>query len=649
MNEERQSDRLDSWKEIAAYLGKGVRTVQRWEASEGLPVRRLGQDRAGSVFAYRAELDEWWRQQSSRLSPEVPVEIPIDSGAKRPWRSWALIGVIAVVTVGLILAFSRAPEPRYGKPMPLTFDPGWESQPAISPDGTQVAYSARSSEGAASKQFILVKVIGGDSSRRLTEGLDPEGDAAWSPDGRMIAFVRYQQATKKTGIFMIPSGGGPESMIWSSEEERIQTLGWSPDGQWLLASINDKRTSQISAIELLTGKIRRLVEGSEFGYPGFGVTADGRRLIYSKHPLGPANVYELDLQPGMLRLGEPRQVTKGIWMNQMRVIDGGRSILYVDSAEEEGGSLWLRRLGEGLEPEAIQTANGIMGGLSVSADGRRIVYAQSPVVRKELWRLKLEGKTVQAEPVFSTTHSEQNPDYSPDGLRVAFHSTRTGASEIWVGNRDGSNARQLTHTKARMTATPRWSPDGSWIAYESNESGQSEVYLVRSNGGAAKRMTKNPATDAIPSWSRDGRWLYFCSNRTGRLEIWKQSLGGGDAMQVTYQGGFSAVESTDGKYLYYTRTRREGPLYRMPVDGGVPELLASDVHGLFFAVAKTGVYFQSKGQIRFWDAGSNQSRDIFRPTKLMSIGLAISPDEKELLFTQMENFPSDLYWIEKGN
>ena len=51
-SDERLKGRLDSWKEIAAYLGRGIRTVQRWEAEEGLPVHRLPHGKAGSVFAY---------------------------------------------------------------------------------------------------------------------------------------------------------------------------------------------------------------------------------------------------------------------------------------------------------------------------------------------------------------------------------------------------------------------------------------------------------------------------------------------------------------------------------------------------------------------------------------------------------------------
>ncbi len=56
-----REDRLDSWKEIAAYLNRDVTTVQRWEKREGMPVHRHLHDRMGSVFASRAELDAWAR------------------------------------------------------------------------------------------------------------------------------------------------------------------------------------------------------------------------------------------------------------------------------------------------------------------------------------------------------------------------------------------------------------------------------------------------------------------------------------------------------------------------------------------------------------------------------------------------------------
>src|ERR1700689_1780951 len=68
------SDRLESWKEIAGYLGREVRTVQLWEKSEALPVHRHQHARQGSVYAFRAELDAW--RDARKNSPPPPVKPP---------------------------------------------------------------------------------------------------------------------------------------------------------------------------------------------------------------------------------------------------------------------------------------------------------------------------------------------------------------------------------------------------------------------------------------------------------------------------------------------------------------------------------------------------------------------------------------------
>jgi adenylate cyclase len=66
-------ERLDSWKEIAAYLRRGTRTVQRWEREEGLPIHRLQHEKLGSVYAFRTELDTWWSSRGAELESEAPV------------------------------------------------------------------------------------------------------------------------------------------------------------------------------------------------------------------------------------------------------------------------------------------------------------------------------------------------------------------------------------------------------------------------------------------------------------------------------------------------------------------------------------------------------------------------------------------------
>jgi pentatricopeptide repeat protein len=104
-------DRLDSWKEIAAYLKRDMTTVQRWEKREGMPVHRHQHDKLGSVYALRGELDAWQRGRRARLEdeerePESPLakpaepESPSVSAAKA--RHWWVLGVMGFLAVAAV-------------------------------------------------------------------------------------------------------------------------------------------------------------------------------------------------------------------------------------------------------------------------------------------------------------------------------------------------------------------------------------------------------------------------------------------------------------------------------------------------------------------------------------------------------------------
>jgi TolB-like protein/Flp pilus assembly protein TadD len=116
------SERLDSWKEIAGYLRRGVTTVQRWERTEGLPVHRLPHSRSGSVHAYRHELDQWWHERSARLAteeaeeeaqPEPPAApepaLVVEARPRHAWRRTAAVSLAVLVgAVGIYLFVPRA-------------------------------------------------------------------------------------------------------------------------------------------------------------------------------------------------------------------------------------------------------------------------------------------------------------------------------------------------------------------------------------------------------------------------------------------------------------------------------------------------------------------------------------------------------------
>src|SRR5882672_6463813 len=102
-NDERE-DRLDSWKEIAAYLGREVRTVQGWEKNEALPIHRHQHARLGSVYAFKPELDAWRESRKAVVESSAPVDQPVSEATKPrlPILLLAGAGLILVAFLGFV-------------------------------------------------------------------------------------------------------------------------------------------------------------------------------------------------------------------------------------------------------------------------------------------------------------------------------------------------------------------------------------------------------------------------------------------------------------------------------------------------------------------------------------------------------------------
>src|SRR6202795_1398023 len=105
-------DRLDSWKEIAAYLNRDVTTVQRWEKREGMPVHRHLHDRMGSVYASRAELDAWTRSRKLPPAPANGNNIPAPDATAPPpeiaipaspaWKFLVPLAAVALIVIAAV-------------------------------------------------------------------------------------------------------------------------------------------------------------------------------------------------------------------------------------------------------------------------------------------------------------------------------------------------------------------------------------------------------------------------------------------------------------------------------------------------------------------------------------------------------------------
>ena len=256
--------------------------------------------------------------------------------------------------------------------------------------------------------------------------------------------------------------------------------------------------------------------------------------------------------------------------------------------------------------------------------------------------------------MISSTMMDYYPQYSPDGSRIAFASDRSGATEIWTANGDGSNQVQITSFGSRAAA-PRWSPDARSIAFSSAKEGRLGIYVVDAQGGEPRRVVDGWR----PSWSMDGKWIYFGTKRSGSEQVWKVGANGANSVQVTRAGGFELQESADGKWLLYTKSDHDPGLWRMPPAGGPEELILHDVMAGNWSPIAGGILWATGGGMsiagyspdgiqtvtRYWFE-SGQSKTMGRIDRSMSGGTSATRDGRYFLWSRVERSDSDLLLVE---
>ena len=166
------------------------------------------------------------------------------------------------------------------------------------------------------------------------------------------------------------------------------------------------------------------------------------------------------------------------------------------------------------------------------------------------------------------------------GSKIAFIATRGGHKEVFVGDYDGSNLRQMTHDGV-ISVHPSISPDGRRVAYTGYQSGYPDVYVIDLASGSRNRIVNFPGTNSGATFSPDGNRIALSVSKDGNPELYIVGAGGGGARRVTHSHGAesSPTWSPDGNELVYAYDDGHGPqLYRISTGGGSPQHLSTG-HG----------------------------------------------------------------------
>ena len=583
----------------------------------------------------------------------------------RPWQRLsttrnAIVGGLTVCALALFFLYSRhSLSPKAPQPVviPVVTDVGEKYSPSLSPDGQHLAFAWIG--GTGSHFSLYVKIVGTEESLRLTKLPSIDFNPVWSPDGRYLAFCRILKG--ETGIYIIPASGGTErrlrQTLWEEQElyEVIWNAGrlsWSPDGKSLAFSDRASPTESASSISILSldsleaHKLTSPQSSRRDFNPAF--SPDGQTLAFFRVSKEVQSIYTVPVSGGE----EQRLFSSAPYHWGLAWAPDGRSIVFADAGwPVNTGWLWRISLGGG-EPERLQFGQ---EGVEPSIRGNRLVYVRQ-LANLNIWRRQLNSLLSVGSPdrFITSTKMESGPQFSPDGSKIAFESTRSGAYEVWMCRSDGSGLVQLTHFNS-VTGTPRWAPDGQQIAFDSRALGSADIFVTDSQGGSPRRLTTEPSKEVVPSWSRDGRWLYFASDRTGGWEVWKMPSTGGTSIQMTRHGGFAPFESPNGKFLYYAKGLTVPGLWRMPTNGGEEiEVVSSLEAGYwgYWAVVDDGIYYldtTAKPGIAFFDLTTRRTTRVFdlenRPAR-KAPGLAVSSDKRTILYTQLDALNSDIILVD---
>jgi len=602
----------------------------------------------GSTIERLLEKDPSRRHQTAEALRAVLEHIR--SGEVQPARArrprlprsliWIAAGAAAVAVVALAVPWltRREPPAAVATVMQVSSEPGTETHPSLSPDGNWVAY-------AASGEIYLRRVGTEGDPVHLTEDLSLEAaEPAFSPDGRLIAFSARREGTDlRGGIWLME--------VMGAAKRRLTDVGfspaWSPDGREIAYATefpttpyDRARFSRLSIVDVASGQVREIGE-RDLMEPAW--SPSGQRLAY----WGVRGTAQRDILTLPAAGGEATLVTDDPFVDWAPVWSHDGRHLYFISDRGGSANVWRVRIDEETgrvlgEPQPVTTPAQVVMRLSFAADDSRFAYEASEL-QANIERIAFDpdAEAVRGDPVPVTTGARVwwDVDVSVDG-RLVFRSALR-QEDIYVSNGDGSNITPLAPDE-NGDRFPRWSPDGTRIAFTSTKGGEGyEIHVIRPDGSGLRRVTFfKPTAAHFPLWSPDGQRLAFTEFITagGKTYVidpdgaWTEPL----VPVLTPPGPLDLRYrpwswSPDGLRIVAYSERGAGMIVYDLATGAHEEISAVGAKPRWLRDSRRLIYTDD-GALCVIDTQTKQSHEIYRPSAGVLMDPSVSRDNRLIYY-----------------
>lgn len=531
--------------------------------------------------------------------------------------------------------------------IPLTASLGIEKFPAFSPDEQHIVYSHKDPQ--TEQWDLYLKEIHG-SPKQLTDTPQQEMGARFTYGQDKIAYI--QKESDGSSIIAMDLKDQSTTEVMRLYDQRIVSFDWSvPARSIAYAAMNTATYPTALFIQTLeNGQKRQITSPGErfYGdrYPAF--SPEGKWVAFARMDTKyNDDVFIVSTEDGQLkRLTFDNQIIFGLDWSPVNnniiycVYDHGE--YHLKSLNTDGKSQFLTTSyidGQGIFP-------------SVSNSGKFISF-EHWTNRKNIYNATVDlanGSISDPGLVVSSSAGDWNGKISPNGKQVVFLSERSGRNELWMSNIDGSDLRRITSMKVPYNCMPSWAPDGSNFVF-AHKSG--ELYTTYRYYPDADSTVLLETDAVVPEYSRDGNSIYFSSMRSGDWRVWKMPASGGDAVQLTRDNGFAAMESVDGRTVYYCKRGEKG-IWQL-LEGGGEEQVIKDL-GIIdtqnWLVVESGIYYVKRPKrlrthlmfYRFDDQTEIELQHPLLQKHRLDDGLSLSPAGK-LHFSLNDLTESDIRMI----